>query len=63
MTQKELLYVEDAICHEKNILAYLENMLEQLDDEDIEDIVNEHIQNHQNLKDDLMNVLKEEVHE
>ena len=34
MTQKELLYLEDAIGHEKNIISIVEDTKERLEDEE-----------------------------
>ena len=35
MTQKELAYIEDTYCHEKNIIEILSNMIESSDDDEI----------------------------
>ncbi len=63
MTQKELLYVEDAIGHEKNIISICENMLENLDDESLVSFIEDQIDSHTSIKDKLMNLLEEKVNE
>ena len=63
MTQKELLYVEDALGHEKNIISICENMLENLDDESLVSFIEDQIDSHTSIKDKLMNLLEEKVNE
>ncbi len=57
MTQKELLYVEDAVMHEKSIISILEESKEKLNNDDFINFMNEEINNHQTIKDNLMNLL------
>ena len=59
MTQKELLYVEDAIGHEKNIIKICDDMINTLEDEEIVSFMENQIQIHTNLKDKLFDVLEE----
>ena len=63
MTQKELLYVEDAIEHEKCIISYLEEMLNCLEDEDLIEFSNKELKIHQNEKKDLIKLLEEKENE
>ena len=51
MTQKELLYFEDAIGHEKNIIAVCEYTIKRLSDEStfIESEVEKHKETHNKL--------------
>lgn len=63
MTQKELLYVEDAIGHEKVIIDVCNDMLKNLTDEALISFIESEITNHQNLKDKLMNMLEVKSHE
>ena len=63
MTQKELLYVEDAICHEMNMLDYLNEMLNSIQDENLITMISEHVENHQNLENSLMGLLEENANE
>jgi hypothetical protein len=46
MTEKELLYVEDAVNHELNIIAYLNDVMNVLDDEDLVSFMDEEVKKH-----------------
>ena len=59
MTEKELLYVEDAIGHEGNIIKIINNNLEDLDNEELIDFMNEELNIHKERKEKLLNLLKE----
>ena len=61
MTQKELLYFEDAIGHEMSIIKILKNSIEQLDDERLVTFMNGELSKHKNLKEKLMNKLGEKA--
>ena len=63
MTQKELLYFEDAIGHEKNIIKICEESIKMLENEDLINFMKEEVERHNNLKEKLMNKLEEEAHE
>ena len=63
MTQKELLYVEDAIGHETSIIEILNESLELLDDEKLITFVEEEIEKHNDLKQGLINLLEDEINE
>ena len=58
MTQKELLYVEDAIMHEKRILDICNDLLTHIDDENITDFINGEINNHEIIRENLLNILE-----
>ena len=58
MTQKELLYVEDAIMHEKIIIDVCNDLLTHIDDNNISDFINNEISNHESLKENLLNMLE-----
>ncbi|MBQ9181338.1 MAG: hypothetical protein IJ134_01690 [Bacilli bacterium] len=57
MTQKELLYFEDAIGHETSIIKICDNMLEKLSDEKLISFIENEKQEHTNLKTQLMDML------
>ena len=59
MTQKELLYVEDAIEHQRTIIETITWAIEQLEDEDLADYLNNELLTHQKLESNLMKLLKE----
>lgn len=63
MTQKELLYVEDAIGHEKCILSNLYDIKNCLSDEDLKDFIEKEIKKHKKIKDDFYKLLKEKANE
>ena len=63
MTQKELLYVEDAIEHENIIISILDNMIENLEDEELVSFIEDKEEEHVDLKDKLVNLLKEKANE
>ena len=63
MTQKELLYFEDAVGHETNIIKICEESLKMLENEDLINFMKEEVERHNNLKEKLMNKLEEEAHE
>ena len=63
MTQKELLYVEDAIGHETSIIEILNESLELLDDEKLITFIEEEIEKHNDLKQGLINLLEDEINE
>ena len=56
MTQKELLYLEDAIGHETNLVAITTFTLETLQDENLKSFVKSQLKKHETLKQKLINV-------
>lgn len=60
MTQKELLYVEDAIGHEKVIIACINNIINELDDDNLIDYMNKELKEHEKTKNNFMKLLEEE---
>lgn len=63
MTQKELLYYEDAIGHEVNIIKICEESINSLEDENLIKFMNAEVERHKHLKNKLIARLKEEAHE
>lgn len=61
MTQKELLYFEDAIGHETSIIKILKDSIENLNDERLVTFMNSELSKHNELKQKLMNKLGEKV--
>ena len=59
MTQKELLYVEDAISHEANVISYLEEAIEKVNDYNVQEFFEKELVHHNKVKKDLLNFLKE----
>ena len=63
MTQKELLYLEDAIGHEKNIITIIEDTINRLDDDNLVTFMQEQLNDHTNMQEKLMNFLEEKANE
>ena len=63
MTQKELLYMEDAIGHETNLIDICTYTIEMLEDKNLKSFMKNQLKKHQNLKQKLMNVLEELTNE
>lgn len=59
MTQKELLYVEDAIAHEKNVISYLKDASSNLRDEKLISYIDEEIKKHESTKKKLLKQLED----
>ncbi len=63
MTQKELLYIEDAIGHEKNIITICEEMLNALEDENLISFLTKEIKRHEDMQEKLMDMLEVKCNE
>ncbi len=61
MTQKELLYFEDAVGHEESIIKICQNTVSSLQDERLVSFMESQINDHQKMKEKLMNLLKEKA--
>ena len=59
MTQKELMYFEDAIGHEGNIIKIIEAGLENIENENISSFMEKELTKHTEIKENLMNLLEE----
>ena len=58
MTQKELLYVEDAVGHEENIIKILEESIAHLDNQSLVKFLKKEIKDHEVYKTKLMKLLE-----
>lgn len=63
MTQKELLYVEDAINHEKNIITICEQSMEFLEDSKLVAFFTNAVKKHQANQERLLNMLEDKANE
>lgn len=63
MTEKELLYVEDAILHEKNIIAICNETINLLEDDDLVSFLEKEIKKHKSMQEKLIIMLKEKSNE
>ena len=61
MTEKELLYVEDAVGHEKSIISIIDESIKNLENEDLISFMEVEKEKHESTLDKLMNTLKEEA--
>ncbi len=61
MTQKELLYFEDAINHESSIIKIIQDNLNNLKDQELIAFMNNQLIVHQDLKQNLMGMLGEKA--
>ena len=63
MTQKELLYVEDAIGHERCMSHYLENIIPLIKDQKLSSFLEKQWMVHQELEKSFCKLLKGECHD
>ena len=59
MTQKELLYVEDAIGHEQNMIGIVNNIIKELSNEELITFLKEEVSIHEERKKKLLQLLEE----
>ena len=63
MTQKELLYYEDAIGHESSIITILNDNLKLLESEELKTFLESEVDKHQTIKENLITLLEEKANE
>lgn len=63
MTQKELLYLEDAIGHETNIITILEETMNLLEDKELVSFIKQETKKHNSMKEKLLKVLEGKANE
>ena len=63
MTQKELLYMEDAINHEQSIIGICKDMLNNLVDDNLISFIKKEIRKHTTMEELLINTLKDGLNE
>ena len=61
MTQKELLYVEDAIGHEKNIITICKETIRCLQDKKLQSFLKKEIEKHEAMHQTLLHLLEEKA--
>ena len=59
MTQKELLYVEDAFGHEETIISVINDMIDSLDDDNLVSYMEAQLEKHESIKEQLITLLEE----
>ncbi len=63
MTQKELAYLEDSCSHEQSIVSIIEESLNNLEDEKLVEFMQNELDKHNNIKQNLLNLLEEKANE
>ena len=63
MTQKELLYIEDALGHEKNIIKILEETINYLQDNELVAFLKSELKKHTNMQEKLLNLMEDKANE
>ena len=63
MTQKELLYLEDAVNHESNIISIVTDTINNLENEDLKDFMENKLNEHIAFKVELINMLEDYANE
>lgn len=63
MTQKELLYMEDAIGHETNLIDICTFTIDALEDKSLKTFIKAQLKKHTILKEKLTKVLEESINE
>ena len=58
MTQKELLYVEDAIGHENSIIEIITESINSMDDDKLINFLEKDLKKHEDIKNKLFNLLE-----
>ena len=58
MTQKELLYMEDAIGHEKNLATLMENFSNSLNDKNLASFLKKQAKRHNRLEKKLIEIME-----
>ena len=63
MTQKELLYVEDAIGHEQSIIKIIEDTMSNLEDENLVSFMKKQYRKHTSMNELLLNLLEDNIND
>lgn len=63
MTQKELSYLEDAISHECIMIKVLNDTNERLKQEELKEFIENELTVHQNIKQNLINLMEDKTNE
>ncbi len=61
MTEKELLYYEDAIGHETNTIDICNHMVSIMNDKDLANFLKKQIKKHETIKEKLLNTMECEI--
>ena len=59
MSEKELLYFEDAIMHEINIISYIEYAISNIEEDSLVEFFNKELKNHEMIQSKLLGILED----
>ena len=63
MTQKELLYLEDAIGHERIIISSIESFIDELQNPTLIDYMNQELKTHQKMLKNTLKLMEDNTNE
>ena len=63
MTQKELLYLEDAVNHEQNVILYLDDVLSYTENKDLSSFLNSEKKAHESIIKEIFNLMEGFINE
>ena len=63
MTQKELMYMEDAVKHEKNIINICNESIDLIEDEDLASFLEKEVKKHCVMLKKLTSLLEDKANE
>ena len=58
MTRKELLYLEDALKHEMNIIGIYNEMINLLEDEELASFIEKEVKKHEKMEKELLSKME-----
>ena len=58
MTHKELLYLEDALKHEINIIGICNEMINLLEDEELASFIEKEVKKHEKMEKELLSKME-----
>ena len=59
MTQKELLYFDDAVSHEQNLCAFIEYAISNLKDTKLVEFMKKELKNHEMIENKFVGLLED----
>ena len=59
MTQKDLLYIVDAVTHEQNLISLWNNYSNLIEDTKAYNLINKEIKKHEDIKEKILKVMED----
>ncbi len=59
MTQKDLLYMVDAVTHEQNLISLWNNYSNLIEDTKAYNLINKEIKKHEDIKEKILKVMED----